>query len=925
MVTFFKEGPLKYNVINKCLVNNPAQNRIPSNQSNSDDEIYDDLYEIDDNAEGFKSDIESRKTKTYKVPRQKVLNSDNDDISDPEISSPFMMSFMKKREMSKQLIEFRSPKSSINPKEVFGKEIEEGKEKEEGNAAYYRNERNKDIFLSLLNNNPREIFENESSLQEFEDLRKNKQFYPPLIENLLHKVNFKDLTKEIGYRLVKSTPNMRILQNDHEPLSFKAFVTLNFDIWAILDCFLDPSQYRNWNNTVTEHKIIQNIEGLNSVIIEEKRNYQSSFYKTREFYYSRTIIPLRNMRQFILIDKSINKPNDSNAASSFWYTKGIINHNFIAILPHPKNPQSHLLILCCDIDNQGYFLTHHQNSELTLAYLSQFANLETFLSQRLFFGNHSKQEILTKYPFLNPQNENISKHLHESPKNPFLPPQKLHDFEDSIPKNEQTSQTNNLLESIVERVELDQKIQRFSSLNEDIFEEVKTSVLKPIEETQIIPKNKEKKPLGLQNTNHLLQMLKSNEHINQILKYDFVLRPRKITEEEIQLQPIDPVNGHYALSKDWSRAKEGGLLWYNKKELEVQGKVLSYLIKRMGSNLIQGKSVINISLPVDLFDIKSFLERIAYSYTYAPYFLEPSPKNLDPSSPEFERPGLYQIYQVVCFILSSMHLSINQKKPFNPILGETFQGWIKGCPIYCEQISHHPPISSFLMLGNGYKIQGNFEITASMHPNSVTGKQLGLGQVIFDLGNEKSKKIYFTFPPCVVSGLAFGSRIVNYEGKVYIFDAGEKLAMELNFNPDKKGMFSGMLSKQKTANDYFKGVVYELKEAAIDKMIKGLLAKKYSGLNFKEDLASPTEISVCEGVWHDYLEIKGKKFWELKDFQAFQLEYEDHPLPSDCLYREDLIVWRGADLEEAQKMKEKLENIQRADRKLREKIRGKKH
>jgi hypothetical protein len=43
-------------------------------------------------------------------------------------------------------------------------------------------------------------------------------------------------------------------------------------------------------------------------------------------------------------------------------------------------------------------------------------------------------------------------------------------------------------------------------------------------------------------------------------------------------------------------------------------------------------------------------------------------------------------------------------KPFNPILGETYQTFIDGCPVYGEQISHHPPISSLLMIGRGYQV-----------------------------------------------------------------------------------------------------------------------------------------------------------------------------------------------------------------------------
>jgi hypothetical protein len=39
----------------------------------------------------------------------------------------------------------------------------------------------------------------------------------------------------------------------------------------------------------------------------------------------------------------------------------------------------------------------------------------------------------------------------------------------------------------------------------------------------------------------------------------------------------------------------------------------------------------------------------------------------------------------------------NVQKPFNPIIGETFQGILGGIPIFFEQTFHHPPISSVLI------------------------------------------------------------------------------------------------------------------------------------------------------------------------------------------------------------------------------------
>lgn len=64
--------------------------------------------------------------------------------------------------------------------------------------------------------------------------------------------------------------------------------------------------------------------------------------------------------------------------------------------------------------------------------------------------------------------------------------------------------------------------------------------------------------------------------------------------------------------------------------------------------------------------------------------------------------------KVICFGVGFSLAYITMEKPFNPILGETYQGVIDGFPVYGEQISHHPPISSLYMIGRGYKIWGSF-------------------------------------------------------------------------------------------------------------------------------------------------------------------------------------------------------------------------
>jgi hypothetical protein len=72
------------------------------------------------------------------------------------------------------------------------------------------------------------------------------------------------------------------------------------------------------------------------------------------------------------------------------------------------------------------------------------------------------------------------------------------------------------------------------------------------------------------------------------------------------------------------------------------------------------------------------------------------------------------------FGLTNSIMYLSMEKPFNPILGETFQCWINGSPGYAEQISHHPPIAALLLQGRGYRVTGNYCISQlSWSPKSA--------------------------------------------------------------------------------------------------------------------------------------------------------------------------------------------------------------
>jgi hypothetical protein len=65
--------------------------------------------------------------------------------------------------------------------------------------------------------------------------------------------------------------------------------------------------------------------------------------------------------------------------------------------------------------------------------------------------------------------------------------------------------------------------------------------------------------------------------------------------------------------------------------------------------------------------------------------------------------------------------------------------------------------------------------------------------------------------------------------------------------------------------------------------------------------------------------LMNSRYWKLSETSMLRPRIPIKCLPSDCRYREDSIAQRNNDLELSAKEKERLEELQRADRRLREK------
>ena len=71
----------------------------------------------------------------------------------------------------------------------------------------------------------------------------------------------------------------------------------------------------------------------------------------------------------------------------------------------------------------------------------------------------------------------------------------------------------------------------------------------------------------------------------------------------------------------------------------------------------------NVSLPIKIFEPRSFLEKTAADFAYSPFFLNKAYAATDP---------LERFKIITTFFFTNLHLEPQMVKPFNPILGETF-------------------------------------------------------------------------------------------------------------------------------------------------------------------------------------------------------------------------------------------------------------
>jgi len=350
------------------------------------------------------------------------------------------------------------------------------------------------------------------------------------------------------------------------------------------------------------------------------------------------------------------------------------------------------------------------------------------------------------------------------------------------------------------------------------------------------------------------------------------------------------------------RQPSGGLVLLDKDLLAKQRKSLGHMVKAVAKYIRERRSLVTLSLPMYVFEPKSLLHRVCYMLGYAPVFLERAAT---------EEP-IERFKLVVAFAVSLLHLCTEQRKPFNPILGETLQGMLGSAEVYAEQTSHHPPISNFLLYGTDYQVTGYHEFWARARPNSIKARQRGLLRVDFN-----SEAVFVSLPYASIKGVLLGKRVFNWKGVMTVCDPRHRLFAQMVFNAKKGNILSRVMGQGKVASDYFEGMVLRVNSghSALNSAgLTAILEKCECAVGVEKGDEALERIA---GHWPLHLDIGGKRYWSVEHYRPASLRPVPALLPSDSRLRPDLLALEENDEPRAQAAKESLEELQRRDVKMR--------
>ncbi|XP_037026570.1 oxysterol-binding protein-related protein 8 isoform X3 [Bradysia coprophila] len=193
-----------------------------------------------------------------------------------------------------------------------------------------------------------------------------------------------------------------------------------------------------------------------------------------------------------------------------------------------------------------------------------------------------------------------------------------------------------------------------------------------------------------------------------------------------------------------------------------------------------GMDLSKVVLPTFILEPRSFLDKLSDSYYHADYL----------SNAVLEDDPFNRMKMVVQWYMSGFYKKPKGlKKPYNPILGETFRCYwehLNGSRTFyiAEQVSHHPPISAFYVTNrqDGFSISCSMLAKSKFYGNSTSAILEGTAALTL---LPRGETYTLTIPYAHCKGILMGTLSMELGGKIAIEceNTGYKADVEFKLKP----------------------------------------------------------------------------------------------------------------------------------------------
>lgn len=321
-----------------------------------------------------------------------------------------------------------------------------------------------------------------------------------------------------------------------------------------------------------------------------------------------------------------------------------------------------------------------------------------------------------------------------------------------------------------------------------------------------------------------------------------------------------------------------------------------------------GKELSRIPMPVNVNEPLSMLQRVAEDYEYS-HILDSAAMCTDTCE---------ELAHVAAFTISCYGNSNNRAtKPFNPLLGETFEcdRWEElGWRFFAEQVSHHPPAAASHCEGKDWTSWVDMTMTSKFRGKYLQLFPKGTTHITF-----KNSGSHYTYQKVMVTvhNIIVGKLWVDLSGESEIYNHTTKETCRLVFKPstyfarDTPRKVTGVVVDASGAARYIVSGTWDRK-VEIAKVLKERVDKSGKGKPVYE--TGPPQL-----VWQRTMPpAYSEKMYNMSALAFTLNELEPGISPTDSRFRPDQRLMENGHWNEANQEKLRLEEKQRAKRRKRE-------